>query len=80
MLYEETDITEEGGQLSRSDGLNPRWKLNFTRPKRTRKRQRPSVSRLGVTEQHLQILGIKSLKYKAQDRNQWLSIAEVVRD
>ena len=65
MLYEDPDITKVRGQLSRSDGLNPRQKITFTRPEHTRKRQRPSVSRLNVTEQHLQILGIKSLKDKA---------------
>jgi hypothetical protein len=79
VLYKDPDITKVGGQLSKSDGLNPRRKITVTKPERTRKRQRPSISRLDVTEQHLQIVGSKSLKDKAQDRNQWHGIVEVVR-
>jgi hypothetical protein len=73
--YTDPYITKVGGQLSRSDGLNSRWKLTVTKPECTRKRRRSSVSRLDVTE-HLQI---KSLKDEAQDRNQWYGIVEVVR-
>jgi hypothetical protein len=79
VLCKEPNITEVEGQLSRSDSLNPHQKLIFTKLELTRKMQRPSVSRSDVTEQHLQILAIKSLKDKVQDRNQWHSMVEVIR-
>ena len=66
VLYKEPDITKVGGQLLRLDGVNPHWKLTYTRLECARKRQRPSVSSLDVTEQHPQILRIKSLKDRAQ--------------
>jgi hypothetical protein len=86
-LYEEPDIVNAVkagrlrwlGQLFRSEDINPRRKLTFTKSEYIRRRGRYPIRWLGSIEQDLQVLGTRGRKTKALDRNQWRNIVEAVK-